>query len=29
MGARGRAFVVEHHSYRALAQRFIDAVEAS
>jgi glycosyltransferase involved in cell wall biosynthesis len=26
MGERGRAFVVEHHSYRVLAQRFIDAV---
>ena len=26
MGARGRAFVVAHHSYRVLAQRFIDAV---
>ena len=29
MGARGRAFVVAHHSYRVLAQRFIDAVEAA
>jgi len=28
MGARGRAFVVAHHSYRVLAQRFIDAVLA-
>lgn len=28
MGERGRAFVVEHHSYRVLAQRFIDAVSA-
>ena len=26
MGERGRAFVVEHHSYRVLAQRFIEAV---
>ena len=26
MGARGRAFVIAHHSYRVLAQRFIDAV---
>ena len=26
MGARGHAFVVAHHSYRVLAQRFIDAV---
>ena len=26
MGARGRAFVTAHHSYRVLAQRFIDAV---
>lgn len=28
MGARGRAFVVAHHSYRVLAQRFVDAVGA-
>jgi glycosyltransferase involved in cell wall biosynthesis len=28
MGARGRAFVVAHHSYRVLAQHFIDAVVA-
>ncbi len=28
MGARGRAFVIAHHSYRVLAQRFIDAVAA-
>ncbi len=28
MGARGRAFVIAHHSYRVLAQRFIDAVSA-
>ena len=28
MGARGRAFVVAHHSYRVLAQRFIEAVAA-
>ena len=26
MGARGRAYVVANHSYRVLAQRFIDAV---
>ena len=26
MGARGRAFVIAHHSYGVLAQRFIDAV---
>ena len=26
MGERGRVFVVAHHSYRVLAQRFIDAV---
>ena len=26
MGERGRAFVVANHSYRVLAQRFIDAV---
>ncbi len=26
MGARGRAYVVAKHSYRALAQRFIDAI---
>lgn len=28
MGERGRAFVVANHSYRVLAQRFIDAVRA-
>ena len=28
MGARGRAFVIANHSYRVLAQRFIDALEA-
>ena len=28
MGARGRAFVIAHHSYRVLAQRFMDAVAA-
>ena len=28
MGARGRAFVIAHHSYRVLAQHFIDAVSA-
>ena len=28
MGARGRAFVVANHSYRVLAQRFIEAVGA-
>ncbi|MEO5697087.1 MAG: glycosyltransferase family 4 protein [Burkholderiaceae bacterium] len=28
MGARGRAFVVANHSYRVLAQRFVDAVDA-
>ena len=27
MGARGRAFVIAQHSYRVLAQRFLDAVE--
>lgn len=26
MGARGRAFVIAHHTYRVLARRFIDAV---
>ena len=26
MGARGRAYVIAHHSYRVLAQRFIDAL---
>ena len=26
MGERGRAFVIANHSYRALAQRFLDAV---
>jgi hypothetical protein len=26
MGERGRAFVVAKHSYRVLAQHFIDAV---
>ncbi len=29
MGERGRAFVVAHHSYRVLAQRFIDAVSGA
>jgi glycosyltransferase involved in cell wall biosynthesis len=29
MGARGRAYVIAHHSYRVLAQRFVDAVEAA
>jgi len=29
MGARGRAFVLEHHSYPLLARRFIDAIERS
>ena len=29
MGARGRAFVIANHSYRVLAQRFIDAVSTS
>ena len=29
MGERGRAFVVAKHSYRVLAQRFIDAVSAA
>jgi glycosyltransferase involved in cell wall biosynthesis len=28
MGARGRAFVVAQHSYRVLAQRFLDALES-
>ena len=28
MGERGRAFVIAHHSYRVLAQRFIEAVAA-
>ena len=28
MGERGRAFVLAHHTYPVLAQRFIDAVEA-
>ena len=28
LGARGRAFVLAHHTYRVLAQRFIDAVSA-
>ncbi len=28
MGARGRAYVVATHSYRALAQRFVDAMGA-
>ena len=28
MGARGRAFVVAHHSYRVLAQRFAEAMLA-
>jgi glycosyltransferase involved in cell wall biosynthesis len=26
MGRRGRAYVIEHHDYRKLAQRFLDAV---
>jgi glycosyltransferase involved in cell wall biosynthesis len=26
MGARGRAFVLAHHSYRVLAQRFVEAL---
>jgi glycosyltransferase involved in cell wall biosynthesis len=29
MGERGRAFVLAHHTYPVLAQRFIDAVEAA
>jgi len=29
MGERGRAFVVAHHSYSVLAQRFLDAVRPS
>lgn len=28
MGARGRAFVLAHHTYRVLAQRFVAAVSA-
>ncbi|HMK37296.1 MAG TPA: glycosyltransferase family 4 protein, partial [Desulfomonilaceae bacterium] len=27
MGARGRDFVISHHDYRILAQRFVDATE--
>ena len=27
MGARGRAFVMAHHTYPVLAQRFIDAMQ--
>jgi len=29
MGARGRAYVLAHHAYPVLAQRFLDAVEAA
>jgi glycosyltransferase involved in cell wall biosynthesis len=29
MGERGRAYVVANHSYRVLAQRFIDAVQST
>ena len=29
MGARGRAFVLAHHTYAVLAQRFIDAVSGA
>ncbi len=29
MGARGRAFVLAHHAYPALAERFIDAIAAA
>ncbi len=29
MGARGRAYVLAHHAYPMLAQRFLDAVEAA
>ena len=29
MGERGRAYVIAHHGYDVLAQRFVDAVQAS
>ena len=29
MGARGRAYVLAHHAYPVLAQRFLDAVDAA
>ena len=29
MGARGRAFVVAHHTYAVLAQRFLAAITES